>query len=567
MSRLSVLLVAAGFAVPVRSAPSLSEELSFEIANDRDGFVYRVGETATFDVRISHLDGSRVEQGKVVAALDNFGPRQVASAVWDLAKTNAFSLTGSLDEPGFLRLTLAVGSETQRVWSVAFDPTRIRKGSPRPADFDAYWEEARAKLDREVPEGVRLERVPELGTQSFDYFRLSCATFGRRVFGYMSVPTDRTAAPYPVQIEVSAAGFGDWTNTMSGSADRIMVFFSVYPWAPHWDWRKLGLKAAYDYMERAHVAEYGPGARYSTSGIAKGREDYFYYPVILGIDRAVDWVLRRSDVDRSRVWYLGTSQGGGFGLILAGLRNRFTKAAFCVPAITDTLGCLRGRQSGWPYLLEKQLPQNRAETERWAPYFDAANFAARIACPVRVVVGFSDVTCAPCAVYAAYNEIRADDRLIAHGFGMGHSCYKRYYDAAETWFTEKQVAWTEASVSCDAAFERLLDRTLAEKTQAVALRVKPQADILKLIDVIFEKKAYDWVGFKDEDYVRLCRAKRRAFTIPVFWIRPKGFDVSDTIAKGTSHGFECVVIDRTDAGPTTLARLKSAGLEVRIREE
>jgi len=72
-------------------------------------------------------------------------------------------------------------------------------------------------------------------------------------------------------------------------------------------------------------------------------------------------------------------------------------------------------------------------TENDAPYFDAANFASRIVCPVRVAVGFSDTTCPPCAVYAAYNEIKAKDKAIGNGLGMTHSCRQQFYAKFGNW--------------------------------------------------------------------------------------------------------------------------------------
>lgn len=541
--------------------------LAFEIVNNRTNLEYSVGELASFTVRVSKIGGECCEKNQIVATLDNFGPKKIATSIWNLADTNVFTVSGRLFEPGFMRLSLTVEGVTQRVWSVAYDPSKIVKGSMCPDDFDSFWEIARGRLAHEVPEDVQLERVPELSTTAFEYFRLSCATFGRRVFGYMSVPTNRKLMPYPVQFEVAAAGFGDWTNKMIGSPDRIKVFFSVYPWAPHWNWRGLGLNAAYEYMERAHVAENGPDSRYCTSGIADGRESYFYYPVILGIDRAVDWVLRRPDVDKSRIWYQGTSQGGGFGLILAGLSNRFTKVSVCVPAMTDTMGYLRGRQSGWPQLIERQQPQNRCEAAKWAPYFDAANFAARIACPVRVVVGFSDTTCAPCAVYAAYNEIKSADKAIAHGFGMGHLCLRRYYDAAETWFTGRPAERCPVAVSCDVTFENLLAKTIRDQNRGLLLRVDPNADVEKVLDVVFAREAHDWIGFEDVDFARLCQIKRRASFIPVTWILPQGFDVDDAVSRAVSYGFDRLEIGSADATSATLMRLRGLGFEVDVRNE
>jgi cephalosporin-C deacetylase-like acetyl esterase len=201
-----------------------------------------------------------------------------------------------------------------------------------------------------------------------------------------------------------------------------------------WRWKTAGTKAKYDALN-AQLSERFGVSTYSVAGMAEGREAYFYHPVILGIDRAVDWIVSRPDVDRSRVWYHGTSQGGGFGFYLCSLNKAFTKAAFFVPALTDTMGYLAGRQSGWPSVVEKNSANaaKRAAAEKWAPYFDGANFASRITCRLRVIVGFSDVTCPPCAVYAAYNEIPSRDKDIFHGIGMGHSVRRELYARGNDW--------------------------------------------------------------------------------------------------------------------------------------
>ena len=115
--------------------------------------------------------------------------------------------------------------------------------------------------------------------------------------------------------------------------------------------------------------------------------------------------------------------------MLTGLNGHFTRSCIFVPAICDFLGYLcEDRESGWPKLIEAQLPENREAAIRNAPYFDGANFAARITCPVRVVVGFSDCHCPPASGYAAYNLIPAADKAILHGIGMGHGVFQRFYD-------------------------------------------------------------------------------------------------------------------------------------------
>lgn len=412
-------------------------QTTFKITADNTNYLYRCGERATFTVTAVGTNGLPVKTGTVTASLDNFGPKKFGKKVLDLARENPFKVTGTLAEPGFLRLYLAGKDCKNQVFGVGYEPEKVQKGSPSPADFDAFWAEAKAKLAKEVPLDAQVVRVPERCTPEFEFFRISFATFGRRVYGYMSVPTEKSLAPYPVDFQVSAAGFGGWTNNMGGKRDAINVFFSVYPFEPHWNWEKLGLKAKYDELNAQTKAKYGVG--YATSGITESREAYFFYPVLLGINRAVDWLAARPDVDKSRFRYQGTSQGGGFGFYLTGLNHTFTRAAFYVPAITDTMGYLRGRQSGWPQVVENNsgTPEKRAAAEKNAPYFDGANFASRIQCPVRVAVGFSDTTCAPCAVYSAYNAIPVKDKGIVHGIGMPHSCFGKFYSELGAWVTGK----------------------------------------------------------------------------------------------------------------------------------
>ena len=257
------------------------------------------------------------------------------------------------------------------------------------------------------------------------------------MYGYLSIPKDASAEKkYPVRFQVPAAGNGraHWTNNMQGADDAICMLITVHPYEPPFDLDELEKCFA------ANVAslkeKYGTSS-YAVSGIAKSREDYYFYRALLGINRAANWLAARPEVDLSHFTYSGTSQGGGFGFLLLGLNRHFTKGVMYVPAITDTMGYLKGRQSGWPRIVENQREEDKAAAERNAPYFDGANFASRIACPVRVAVGFADNTCAPCAVYSAYNAIPVKDKQIVHGIGMTHGCFRKFYDELGKWQKEK----------------------------------------------------------------------------------------------------------------------------------
>ena len=412
-------------------------ELKFSISADRPDCLYRCGERAVFTVTVQGEDGQLATNGTVTASVDNFGPKQQTSRKVDISKENPFKMEGVLDEPGFLRLMLTRGKGKPTAFGVGYEPERIEKGSPSPADFDAFWAKAVKDLDDTVPADPQLKLLPERSAGAFNFWRISFATWGgTRVYGFLSIPKDASAdKKYPVRFQVPAAGNGraSWTNNMQGAPDAICMLITVHPYEPPFDFDELDklFKANLDSLKE----KYGVSS-YSTAGIAKSREDYYFYRALLGINRAANWLAARPEVDLSSFTYSGTSQGGGFGFLLLGLNHHFTKGVMFVPAITDTMGYLKGRQSGWPRIVEGQRPENRAAAERNAPYFDGANFAARISCPVRVAVGFADTTCAPCAVYSAYNAIRVKDKQIFHGIGMTHACFRRFYDELGKWQKE-----------------------------------------------------------------------------------------------------------------------------------
>lgn len=449
-------------------------DLTFKVSADHADNLYVLGEPATLTVTCLE-DGRVATSGVVTARLDNFGDRVISERRFDLSKVSTFQVKGELTEPGFMRLVLrsegpakgerTLGTELSGYeWSVGYSPHRIQKGADLPADFDAFWSEARAKLAREVPLDPRIEKIPERCTEQFDFYNISFATFGRRVYGLMSIPKDASPTKrYPVHFQVPGAGCGAWSQNVPGSDKEITVFMTVFDWAPCWnDLAKASQK--YNAM-RADLCKKWNAIEYSRSGIAGGRESHFYYPVILGIDRVVDWVASRPDVDLNRFQYEGTSQGGMFGLILTGLNSHFTRAVFHVPAGSDLLGFRQGnRRSGWPRLVESQpTTEAKAAAEKWAPYFDAANFATRVHIPVRFTFGFSDTICPPASVWSAYNACPSQDKGIEGGIGMTHSVTSAFYT--------KYGQWLRAN------YPREMDAATPE-SQGVSSRV-----ILRWIDV------------------------------------------------------------------------------------
>lgn len=406
------------------AAPLFAAGETIEIRADHTNALYACGEPAAFSVAALGADRKPLAAGTLRIDLRPCSTQAVRTFTFDLAKTNHVVVSGTLTEPGFLKCLARLSAGTVDVcgaaWGVGFDPERIVAGSERPADFDAFWDGAMKKLAREVPLDPRVTPITNgWSDAAFDGYRVSFATFGgARVHGFLTVPRNRRPGQrFPVRVSVPGAGSGAFLpDTEPGSITLLMI---VHPYEVPMNREgcvKLYVEQSKRLDAKWHTGEY----TYFRAGIAGGRETYFYYPVILGINRAVDWLATRPDVDLTRFTYFAGSQGGAFGFFLCGLNRHFTKGVMCITAMSDHSGALRGRDPGWPDLIARLPKADQAAGARWAPYFDAAHFAPRITCPVRVSVGFIDTTCPPCAVYASYNALRVKDKAIINDLGIGH---------------------------------------------------------------------------------------------------------------------------------------------------
>lgn len=427
------------------SAEYRKRKLAVSAAADKPGCVYQAGETAFLAVSAAFVDGGEAHEGVLHIRLDNFGECIFEERNVDLARENPIRLAVTRATPGFMRVSVSSATPGIEIlenqgnpvgaffFGVAFSPEKIRPATSCPEDFAHFWKDAIRRLHENVPADPRMELVPERSTGPCDYWRVSFATCGgRRVYGWLSEP--KAEGAYPVRVTVPGAGIGEWAAGEDPA--RVNLTMTVHTYRqPDGDTSEAAeaRRRLYDGQNAKFARPCGvPG--YFQAGIHRSREDYFYYAALLGINRAVNWLAQRPKCDLSAFCYSGTSQGGGIGIMLAALNRHITSGAVFVPAITDLLGFkVEGRQSGWPELVENQLPENRAAAEQWAPYFDGANFARLITCPIRFVVGFCDAVCPPHSVYSAYNVCPSPDKAIVHGIGMGHTVFDRLYRELDDW--------------------------------------------------------------------------------------------------------------------------------------
>jgi len=380
-------------------AGGMASAADFTVTLDRPGALYKCGEPAVFTVT-----AEKPEKATVYFRLEK--QKLLREETVDFSKTNPAKFEITLDQPGFVWCSVNNPDNVEKpdfVSCAGFDPEKIQATTVDPADFDQFWADG-IKRVRATPLDLKMTRLEDFDNPDCVGYKFSCANYdGSRVWGFLTVP--RTPGKYPAIMGVPPAGPGVSNPDLFlfGGKDVIRLIVNVHDYDPadrDEAWKKLG-------EEKGTYSYYG----------APDREKYYHRRAILGAERAFEVIEKVPEWDGRHIGLWGSSQGGGYALILAGLNpGKVDFVVSNVPAMCEHTAHLAGRSSGWPLLLEN----TPSGTDKMAPYFDVVNFARRIDCPVMICVGLLDVACGPSSVYAAYNQIKTA-KSIFPAPRMGHS--------------------------------------------------------------------------------------------------------------------------------------------------
>ena len=382
--------------------------------------VFKAGQEIRFTATARNKNKEVLKAGSVVFSFKDSGGKKLRDDLAiDLSKENPAKFTVKMDHPGFvLVMASSVKLPDGKVvkWSktpfaplggAAVEPEKIRPGTACPKDFDEFWRKGvesfrNAKIEvTEAPdvkrEGCKVSRV-----------KISFPDGTGIVTGFLSIPAK--PGKYPALAGVPGAG--------PGKANPVPYWNSPVPAIELWLNVHNFVTGSTQKEQRERYAAYSKsvGGRYWLQN-APDRDRYFYRNVWLAVNFAVDFVAALPEFDGKHFAMAGNSQGGGTALAIGSLNKHSSCIVASVPALCDHGGWKLGWQAGWP-----QLHANLGgKADAASPYFDAANFAARIKVPTLISVGFVDTTCSPASVYAAYNSIPAAvPKRIYHMYRQGH---------------------------------------------------------------------------------------------------------------------------------------------------
>ena len=400
----------------------------FAVTPDREIPVYRAGEKAIVTVSVQE-NGAPLTEGVIQYEITNDGLAQLASGSIDLAKTNPAQITVTMDQPGIARLTLKPGeikvtnkADNKRPSPIscglAFSPEKIAYASDIPKDFVKFWMDGRKAIANRP---VKLIPLPNK-RKDLNTFKVVVDSLNGPVYGFLAVPNK--PGKYPAAITVPGAGPGSPGPEMSfAQKGYITLVMNVHEYENPTDAKEA----------RAIYAEQGKRFYYPVKN-AHDRDTYFFRRVILGVDRAINYVASMKEYNGREMIMHGSSQGGAMTLIMTGLNKNITVCAANVPAMCDHLGVAGVRPEGWPHALPKASPEKAQDVARTMAYFDAANFATFIRVPTLVSCGLIDGTCPPSSVFVAYNRLGTKTKQMYYMPGLGHVQTPDYVNVRDAWF-------------------------------------------------------------------------------------------------------------------------------------
>lgn len=339
--------------------------------------------------------GEEVAAGTVTLDISTDAGKPVCrfSHNYDLMRGDSIRLGFSFAAaPGFYRAVIRDGERETGGFRFGCDPERIVSPADAQADFDAFWDRAKAELAAVAPR-YRLRPDKERSTAARRIYLVEMRSLGgETIRGYYAEPT--APGKYPAMISFMGYGSDPWCPDADATPDRVDFVLSH---------RGQGLNKPEN--------RYGDWAVYGLGS----PETYYYRGAYMDAVRAVDFIAGRDKVDTRLIFAEGGSQGGALTLAACALDGRIAAAAPYVPFMGDFPDYLR--IAPWPAgaLLPAAEAEGISEAEllRTLSYFDTKNLASRIDCPILMGIGLQDEVCPPHTNFAGYNLLPALKRWIA----------------------------------------------------------------------------------------------------------------------------------------------------------
>jgi len=341
---------------------------------------------AKFSWFVYTKEGKLLKEDSVRVSL---GPRSTKRVHVDVPpqKTGFYNISFAIEVPDY-------DDTLKRTFGV--DIYNIHEVSPRPADFDTFWDNTKKELAK-VPPNFRMTEKPELEKEGEQIYLIEMQSLDNiTVRGWLTLPKDRRPKDkFPVYLALP--GYGNTMTPNHGISS--FAYIGLNP---------RGLGNSRDDLKPTRD-------EYITWNL-EDKNKFIYRGAIMDIVRMIDFIYSRPEFDTESIFVNGGSQGGYLSLAAASVDPRVSILAAANPGYIE----LRSPYyiNKWPisamvdYADLKSVKFDQLVNN--FDYFDLKNFVSRIRCKVLVGIGLLDPLVPPTNSLMMFNNIKAPKKLFIY---------------------------------------------------------------------------------------------------------------------------------------------------------
>ncbi|MFV0413444.1 MAG: alpha/beta fold hydrolase [Oscillospiraceae bacterium] len=279
--------------------------------------------------------------------------------------------------------------------------------SPKPQDFDSYWQAALAELDLAAPQ-------PRLQPAGFQAKGVECCdlTFqgvrGALVYAKYLRPTSPGSHPCLLCFHGYTMNSGSWSQYLP----YVLQGFCVAAM----DCRGQGGRST-DPGGVGGNTQHGHIIR----GVWDGVQDLLFRHIFLDSVQLLRAVAGFAEVDKERIAAAGASQGGALAIACSALSEQVKRTVVQMPFLSDFRRTWEMGQGSNAYKelfdyfrLFDPLHEREEELFQRLGYIDVHFLAPQIRGSVLMAIGLADVTCLPSTQFAVYNALRCEKKLCLY---------------------------------------------------------------------------------------------------------------------------------------------------------
>ena len=296
--------------------------------------------------------------------------------------------------------------------------------SPKPADFEEYWETALAEMRATDPE-ISLTPAAFQASYAECYDMYFTGVHGARVYAkYLRPKNIEGKIPAVLHFHGYSGASSDWITYLPYVAAGIAVF-------------------AMDCRGQGGKSEDVGGVYGNTlhGHIIRGLDDedphkLLFRDMFLDTAELAKIAMDMPEIDETRVGCFGGSQGGALTIACASLEPRIKRALPQYPFLCDYKRVWDMDMAERAYAELKEFfrhfdPRHERENEIFEKlgYIDLQFLAPRIKAKLTMATGLMDNVCPPSTQFAAYNKMTCEKNVVIYP-DFGHEGFPDWNDMA-----------------------------------------------------------------------------------------------------------------------------------------